>query len=101
MAEGIDLVRPNGQYRVLGQYTDHGMADFNPHLITRKQITVRGSWGVSASHYIGYITSLPRLLFEVDLPSMLSGFSFEDSNSALEAFSQGTVMKAALKANAA
>lgn len=100
VAEGIDMVRPNGQYCVLGQYTDNGDTTFNPHLITRKQLTIRGSWGVSANHYIGYVSSLPRLLQEVDLGGMLTEYELSESNKALQDVSQGAVMKAVLRAGA-
>lgn len=97
VAEGIDLCRPNGQYCVLGQYTDRGDSAFNPHQITRKQLHVHGSWGFSARHYIGYVQSLPRLLREFDLPGLVTAFPLEEANRAIEEVAAGRVMKGALR----
>lgn len=48
--EGIELVRDGGQFLVLGQYANAGNIDFNPHIITRKQLRVIGSWGFEPRH---------------------------------------------------
>jgi threonine dehydrogenase-like Zn-dependent dehydrogenase len=101
VAEGLEMCRPNGQYCVLGQYTDHGSTPINPHLITRKQMTVRGSWGVSARHYLGYIQSLPRVLEQFKLSSLLTEYGLEDANQAITDVSNGRVMKAVLRAGMA
>lgn len=48
--EGIELARDGGKYLILGQYANAGNISFNPHLITRKQLEVRGSWGFEPRH---------------------------------------------------
>jgi threonine dehydrogenase-like Zn-dependent dehydrogenase len=48
--EGIHMCRDGGKFLVLGQYADAGNISFNPHLITRKQLQVVGSWGFEARH---------------------------------------------------
>lgn len=98
VAEGIEMARPNAQYCVVGQYTDHGTTPINPHLITRKQLAVRGSWGFSARHYIGYIESLPSILKRWNLSSLLTEYPLEDANRAVDDVSRGAVMKAVLRA---
>ena len=51
VAEGWDLCRDGGRYMVLGQYCDAGPTPLNPHLITRKEITVYGSYGSEPHHW--------------------------------------------------
>ncbi|WP_233160254.1 zinc-binding dehydrogenase [Pseudonocardia sp. MH-G8] len=97
VAEGIDMCRPGAQYCVLGQYTDHGTTPLNPHLITRKQLRVHGSWGFSARHYITYISSLPRLIARFDLGSLLSEYPLEAADEAVADVKAGAVMKAVLR----
>lgn len=48
--EGIELCRDGGKYLVLGQYANAGNISFNPHIITRKQLQVAGSWGFEPRH---------------------------------------------------
>lgn len=100
VAEGIDLCRPGAQYCILGQYTDHGTTPINPHFITRKQLQIRGSWGFSARHYITYVQSLPRMLQEFDLTSLLTEYPMEAANEAMADVKAGTVMKAVLRPGA-
>jgi threonine dehydrogenase-like Zn-dependent dehydrogenase len=48
--EGLELCRDGGNYLVLGQYADAGNVSFNPHVITRKQLHLAGSWGFEPRH---------------------------------------------------
>ncbi|MCW5978822.1 MAG: zinc-binding dehydrogenase [Bryobacteraceae bacterium] len=48
--EGIELCRDGGKFLVLGQYANAGDISFNPHLITRKQLQIAGSWGFEPRH---------------------------------------------------
>jgi threonine dehydrogenase-like Zn-dependent dehydrogenase len=48
--EGIEMCRDGGSFLVLGQYANAGNIDFNPHTITRKQLTIYGSWGFEPRH---------------------------------------------------
>jgi L-iditol 2-dehydrogenase len=46
VSEGLDLVRDGGTYVIVGQYTDHGPVEINPHLqINKKHVDIRGVWG--------------------------------------------------------
>ena len=96
VAESINLARPNGQVLILGQYTDHGPTPINPHLITRKQLKVFGSWGFAPVHYVKYVNSLPQLVKNHDLKSILTIYPLEDVNQALADVASGSVTKAAL-----
>jgi threonine dehydrogenase-like Zn-dependent dehydrogenase len=97
VAEAIDYARPDGQLAIVGQYTDHGTTPINPHLITRKNLNISGSWGFSARHYIGYINSLPQLLDNFDLGRLVSEYALEDANTAVADVKAGNVLKAVLR----
>lgn len=101
VAEGLDLSRPGGRYLVLGQYTDHGPTPLNPHLITRKQLEVRGSWAFSGGHFAEYVRTVPRLLERFDLRRLVRRFPLADAQTALEAVREGRVTKAVLTPAAA
>jgi threonine dehydrogenase-like Zn-dependent dehydrogenase len=48
--EGPELCCDGGRYLVLGQYANAGNISFNPHVITRKQLQIYGSWGFEPRH---------------------------------------------------
>ena len=48
--EGLEMCRDGGKYLVLGHYCDAGTVPFNPHIITRKQLQVFGSWSSEPRH---------------------------------------------------
>ncbi|MGE0407475.1 MAG: zinc-binding dehydrogenase, partial [Candidatus Korobacteraceae bacterium] len=50
VSEGLDLCRDGGKYLVLGHYGNAGTIEFNPHLITRKQMVMAGAWGFEPRH---------------------------------------------------
>jgi len=50
VVEGMELCRDGGKYLVLGHYCDAGPVMWNPHVITRKQLQVFGSWSSEPRH---------------------------------------------------
>lgn len=50
VAEGVHFCRDGGRYLVLGQYANAGEILFNPHIVTRKQLQITGSWGFEPRH---------------------------------------------------
>ena len=50
VVEGMEMCRDGGKYLVLGHYCDAGPISFNPHVITRKQLQVFGSWSSEPRH---------------------------------------------------
>lgn len=48
--EGLEMCRDGGKYIVLGHYGDAGATPINPHVITKKQLTVYGSWASEPRH---------------------------------------------------
>src|SRR5215212_672829 len=93
VAEGWEMARRGGTFLALGQYTDRGAVPLNPHLITRKQLRVVGSWGFAEKHYLGHIQALPRLAARFDLRRLITRYDLEDVNSALQDMATGRVMK--------
>jgi threonine dehydrogenase-like Zn-dependent dehydrogenase len=99
--EGFDLARRNGRYLVLGQYTDRGEVPINPHVITRKQLKVYGSWAFAEPHYARYVDSLPQLAARFDLSRLITRYPLTDVNRALADMASGSVMKAVLEPGSA
>ena len=56
--EGLELCRDGATYLVLGQYADAGNVSFNPHIVTRKQLHLVGSWGFEPRHVDRALTLL-------------------------------------------
>lgn len=50
VTEGVEMCRDGGKYLVLGHYCDAGPVSFNPHVITRKELEVVGSWSSEPRH---------------------------------------------------
>lgn len=96
VAEGIDLCRHGGRYLVLGQYTDHGPTGFNPHLITRKQLQLLGSWAFSAAHFGRYVRTVPHLVARFDIAQLVEEFPLHRAQDAIDASRAGSVGKAVL-----
>lgn len=58
--EGFEMCRDGGKYLVLGHYGDAGATPINPHVITRKQLTVYGSWASEPRHMAAAIEFLRK-----------------------------------------
>jgi L-iditol 2-dehydrogenase len=51
VVEGLEMLRDAGRYVVVGQYTDAGDVELNPHRhLNRKHATVLGCWGYEYTH---------------------------------------------------
>jgi L-iditol 2-dehydrogenase len=84
MVEGMEMCRDGGKYLVLGHYCDAGTVAFNPHVITRKQLQVYGSWSSEPRHLKAAIEFLRRTREQFPFESMVSHrFSLEHANEAL------------------
>jgi threonine dehydrogenase-like Zn-dependent dehydrogenase len=100
VAEGMEMARRNGQYLVLGQYTDRGETPINPHVITRKQLKVYGSWAFAEAQYARYVRTLPQLAARFDLGRLVTYYPLAEANQALADMASGAVMKAVLQVDA-
>jgi threonine dehydrogenase-like Zn-dependent dehydrogenase len=84
VVEGMEMCRDGGKYLVLGHYCDAGTVALNPHVITRKQLQVIGSWSSEPRHLKAAIEFLRVHRQEFPFASMVSHrFSLEQANEAL------------------
>jgi threonine dehydrogenase-like Zn-dependent dehydrogenase len=100
VAEGLLMARPGGRYLVLGQYTDQGPTALNPHLITKKQLQVQGSWAYGERDYAEYVRSLTVLASAYDLRGLVVAFPLAGVAAAMDAVRDGEVVKAVLRPKA-
>jgi threonine dehydrogenase-like Zn-dependent dehydrogenase len=86
VAEGLEYARDGGKMLVLGQYGDAGATPINPHLITRKQLQLHGSWGFEPRHVHAALEFLERAPDRFPFASSVTHrFGLEQANEALEA----------------
>lgn len=85
IGEGMEMCRDGGKYLVLGHYCDAGTVAFNPHVITRKQLQVFGSWSSEPRHLKAAIEFLSTTAERFPFTSMVSHrFPLERANEALQ-----------------
>lgn len=85
VVEGMEMCRDGGKYLVLGHYCDAGPISFNPHVITRKQLQVFGSWSSEPRHMAAAIQFLAVNSDRFPFASMVTHrFSLEQANEALQ-----------------
>jgi threonine dehydrogenase-like Zn-dependent dehydrogenase len=97
VVEGVEMVRDGGKYLVLGHYCDAGTAAFNPHLITRKQLQVFGSWSSEPRHLKTALEFLAATPEQFPFAQMVSHrFRLEEANEALGMTAAWKVAKSVL-----
>ena len=100
VAEGWDLCRDGGKYLVLGHYGDAGPIPLNPHVITRKELTVFGSWGSEPQHWTVALEFLRTRRDRYPFQELITHrFSLEQVNEALEAVASWQTGKAVIVPN--
>ena len=94
--EGMRMTRDAGRYVVVGQYTDAGPVEFNPHLdLNRKHLDVMGCWGSDVSHVYRAVQVLARYHTRFPWSEFVSGqYSLEQAQTALEDVAAQRVVKA-------
>ncbi|MBX3147226.1 MAG: zinc-binding dehydrogenase [Gemmatimonadales bacterium] len=94
--QALDLVRDGGRVVVVGQYTDHGPVEINPHgQINRKHVEIRGCWGSDFSHFHRAVAIAARFQDRVPWAEMVSArYDLTRAGEALHAVEQQTVLKA-------
>jgi len=97
--EGLQMTRDNGIYVVVGQYTDNGPVEINPHLdINKKHVDIRGCWGCDFSHLYKAIHLMSLRGSEFRLEKVISGFyGLDEAQNALEDVEHLKVVKAVIK----
>jgi threonine dehydrogenase-like Zn-dependent dehydrogenase len=84
VVEGMEMCRDGGKYLVLGHYCDAGPVSWNPHVVTRKQLTVVGSWSSEPRHLKAAIEFLRATQREYPFAEMVSHrFNLEQADQAL------------------
>ena len=93
---GCAMARDGGRYIVVGQYSDNGTAEINPHLdINRKHLTMQGCWGVDFSHVYRAMEALARFGDRFAWTDMISArYGLEQAGDALAAVESRQVVKA-------
>ncbi len=84
VVEGMEMCRDGGKYLVLGHYCDAGPIMWNPHVITRKQLQVFGSWSSEPRHMQAALEFLRTHKKEFPFDTMVTHrFPLEEANEAL------------------
>ena len=97
VVEGMELCRDGGKYLVLGHYCDAGTVAFNPHVITRKQLSVFGSWSSEPRHLQAAIEFLRRHQREFPFHEMVSHrFSITQADEALQTTARWAAAKSVI-----
>ena len=92
--EGFEMARDGGKYLVLGHYGDAGATPINPHVITRKQLTVYGSWASEPRHMAMAIEFLKKHRQRFPFEQLISDrFSLDDAFEALQVTARGASKK--------
>ncbi|HHY95973.1 MAG TPA: zinc-binding dehydrogenase [Firmicutes bacterium] len=99
VAEGMRMTRDAGTYVVVGQYTDHGPVEINPHLdINRKHLDIRGCWGTEFTHLYRATDLLTARGHDAPYEKAISRFySLEECQQALLDVEHLQVIKAVIK----
>ena len=101
VSEGMHLCRDAGTLVVVGQYTDNGRTDINPHLdINQPHLRVLGCWGSDFGHLYRAIQTLARHAGRFPWRSMITGtFSLEQAGEALETAESQSSIKSLILPN--
>ena len=96
VSQALDLVRDGGRVVVVGQYTDHGPIEINPHWqINRKHVELRGVWGSDYSHFPRAVELAARFQDRVPWRELVSTrFPLDRAGEALAAVERQELLKA-------
>ncbi len=97
VVEGMEMCRDGGKYLVLGHYCDAGTVAWNPHIVTRKQLSVLGSWSSEPRHMKMALEFLLANQKQFPFAEMVSHrFPIEQANEALALTASGQATKTAI-----
>jgi len=97
VVQAMRFTRDAGTVVVVGQYTDHGLTSFNPHIdLNKKHLDVRGCWGSEFSHFY-CATQLVKHRPEAWTRMKLISYGLDQANEALADVSDGRVLKALIR----
>jgi len=94
--EGMEMTRDSGTYTVVGQYTNAGDIQINPHEdINKKHLIIRGSWGSDFSHFYLSVKLIEKYSGSYPWEKIISReYSLEEASQALDDVENLRVMKA-------
>lgn len=97
--EGMRMTRDAGRYVVVGQYTDAGNVEINPHLdINRRHLEVRGCWGTDFSHLYRAVKLVERYHDRFPWSDFITKvYGLDEANEALADVEELKVVKAVIK----
>jgi len=96
VVQAMQFTRDAGRVVVVGQYTDHGAIEFNPHSdLNKKHLEVRGCWGSDYSHFYRGVQIVSEPATATVWEAMdLTSFGLAEANEALAKVASGEVLKA-------
>jgi L-iditol 2-dehydrogenase len=99
VVQAMRFTRDAGRVVIVGQYTDHGPATFNPHLdLNRKHLDVRGCWGSDFSHFYRAAQIISEEARAAPWAGIsLARYNLTQANEALADVSSGRVLKALIE----
>ncbi|MHA2108960.1 MAG: zinc-binding dehydrogenase [Candidatus Hodarchaeales archaeon] len=99
--EGLTMTRDGGTYTIVGQYTNAGDVQLNPHLdINKKHITIKGSWGSDLSHFYLAVKLVEQYSDSYPFLNVISDeYSLNQIADALDDVENLRVMKAIINPN--
>jgi threonine dehydrogenase-like Zn-dependent dehydrogenase len=97
VVEGMEMCRDGGKYLVLGHYGDAGPVLWNPHVVTRKQLQVIGSWSSEPRHLKAALEFLRRTPREFPFADTITHrFALAQANEAMDTAARWRSLKTVL-----
>lgn len=97
VVEGMEMCRDGGKYLILGHYCDAGPVSWNPHVVTRKQLQVIGSWSSEPRHLKAALEFLRTTQEQFPFAQMVSHrFTLDQANEALATTASWAAAKSVL-----
>ncbi|MBM4061607.1 MAG: zinc-binding dehydrogenase [Planctomycetes bacterium] len=99
VVQAMRCARDAGRVVVVGQYTDHGGAEFNPHLdLNKKHLEVLGCWGSDYSHFHRAVQVAGHARLGAPWRALpVREFALADVAAALDLVARGEVVKALVR----
>jgi len=101
VTEGMRLTRDAGTYVIVGQYTNAGNIELNPHLdINKKHLVVKGCWGSDYSHFYLAVRFMEKFQYKYPWNKIITHeYTLDTAVDALNAVANLEVMKALINPN--
>ncbi len=97
--EGFEMTREGGKYIILGQYTNVGEVEINPHIhINKKHLTIKGVWGTDFSHLHRAVKFLLMVQKKIPIDEFITNIrSIENAQEGLEDVERLSTIKTIIK----